>query len=247
VRFWIAAAAAAASVAGLTGASFLSPLAVAAVTAVLCAAAAIGWPHILGVPARKTQSAAIGISAIAATAAAAFTPGPGFMIWFPGAVALGVGAVFLIQLLRGTGQSHRLESTFGASSGVFAVALGSGWAAADRLAVLSGGSGGMLAAGISILAALAAAVLPLPFRVAAPLVPAAGALAGWLGAVLIPGVPALPAVLLGLLSGAVLLSGRSLLAAREEALNPAAALSAGITPVLAIGALVYFLDALPLT
>ncbi len=247
MRFWIAAAAAAASLAGLTGASFLSPLAVAAVTAVLCAAAAVGWPHILGVPARKTQSAAIGLSALAATAAAAFTPGPGFMVWFPGAVALGVGAVFLIQLLRGTGQSHRLESTFGASSGVFAVALGSGWAAADRLAVNSAGTGVLLVAGISILAALAATLLPLPDRVGAALVPASGALAGWLGALLTAGVPVLPAVLVGLVSGAVLVSGRRLLAAREEPLNPAAALSAGITPVLAIGALVYFLDALLLS
>jgi hypothetical protein len=169
------------------------------------------------------------------------------MVWFPGAVALGVGAVFLIQLLRGTGQSHRLESTFGASSGVFAVALGSGWVAADRLAVNSTGTGLTLVAGISILAALAAAVVPAPDRVAAPLVPAAGALAGWLGALLVPGVPVLPAVLVGLVGGAVLSSGRRLLATREEALNPAAALSAGITPVLAIGALVYFLDALLLS
>ncbi|WP_307843246.1 hypothetical protein [Arthrobacter sp. MSA 4-2] len=247
MRFWIVAAAAAASVAGLVGASFVSPLAVAAVTALLCAVAAIGWPHLLGVPARKRQSAAIGLSAIAATAAAAFTPGPGFMVWFPGAVALGVSAVFLIQLLRGTGQSHRLESTLGASSGVFAVALGSGWAAADRLPVNAAGTSMMLVTGISVLAGLAGLLPRWPDRVAAPLGLVLAAAAGCAGALLLPGVPVLPAVLVGLVSGAVLVSGRRLLTSREAPLNAAAALSAGITPVLAIGALVYFLDTLLLS
>lgn len=240
----LAAGAAGVAATGLVGASYVSAVSVAVLAGLLCVAAAIGWPHVLGVPAKKSQSAVIGLSAVLATVAAASSEGPNYMVWFPAVVALGVGAIFMIQLIRGTGQSLRLESTFGASSGVFVIALGSGWAAADRLTVNFTNSGMMLVTGISILVALAASLLPWPDRLTAPLGLILATLAGPLGALLFTDVPAAPAAVLGVVCGAVIVCVRRLLMVRDAPLNALAALSVGLAPVLAVGAVVYFLDKL---
>ncbi|MUK02603.1 hypothetical protein GM708_12115 [Vibrio cholerae] len=228
----------------IVASSYVSLLTLAIAVGAACVLAAVGWPHVLGVPARKSQSAAIGLSALLAVALTATVPGPSFLAWFPASVALGVGAIFMIQLVRGTGQSHRLESTLGASSGVVAIGMGSGWVAADRLAVNAANSGVMLVTGVSILVALAVCLLPFPDRLVGPAAVVLSALAGPLGALLFTDVPALPAAVVGLACGAVLAGTRRLLIARDAPLTMPAALAAGITPVLAIGALVYFLDKL---
>lgn len=242
----MAAAAGAAAVAAgaVVGSSYISLPAVAVTVGIASVLAAIGWPHVLGVPARKSQATAIGLSALLAIVLTATVAGPAVLAWFPAAVALGVGAVFMIQLVRGTGQSFRLESTLGSSSGVLAVTMGSGWVAADRLAVNAADSGMMLVTGISMIVAVLACLLPFPDRLAGPTAVVLAALAGPLGALLFTDVPALPAAVVGLACGVVLAGSRRLLLAREAPLGVLAALSAGITPVLAIGAFVYILDKL---
>lgn len=242
----MAAAAGAAAIAtgAVVASSYISSTAVAIAVGALCVLAAIGWPHVLRVPARKSQSTAIGVSALLAVVLTATVSGPPFLTWFPASVALGVGAIFMIQLIRGTGQSHRLESTFGASSGVIAVSMGSGWVAADRLAVNAADSGVMLVTGVSVLVAVAVCLLPSPDRLVAPTAVVVAALAGPLGALLLTDVPALPAAVVGCACGAVIAGTRRLLVTRDASLAVIAAVAAGVTPVLAIGAVVYFLDKL---
>lgn len=244
-------AAAAGAAAGTAGAvvasSYLGSEAVALVVSVASVLAAVGWPHLLGVPARKSQSAVIGLSALLAVVLTATAPAPSYLAWFPAAVSLGVGAVFMIQLLRGTGQSFRLESTLGASTGVLAVAMGAGWVAADRLAVNATDSGVMLVTGISMVIAVLACLLPFPDRLVGPITVVLAVLAGPLGALLFTDVPALPAAIVGLACGVVLAGSRRLLLSRNAPLGGLAAVSAGATPVLAIGAVVYFLDKLLLS
>ena len=242
-----AAGAAAVAAGAIVASSYVSPQITAITAGAACVLAAVGWPAILRVPARKSQTAAIGLSALLAMVLTATVPGPAFLAWFPASVALGVGAIFMIQLLRGTGQSHRLESTLGASAGVIAIAMGSGWAAADRLAANAADSGMMLVTGVSILVAIAVALLPLPDRLVAPAAVALAALAGPLGALLFTDVPALAAAVVGLACGAVIAGTRRLLVGREAPLEAIAAVAAGVTPVLAIGSVVYFLDKLLLT
>ncbi|THJ66580.1 hypothetical protein E8P82_08320 [Arthrobacter echini] len=217
---------------------------VAAAVGALCVVAAFGWTHILGVPARKSQSTAIGLSALLSVILAATVPGPSFLVWFPACVVLGVGAVFMIQLLRGTGQSHRLESTLGATSGVVTICMGSGWVGAQRLAADAAGPGMTLVAGLSIVVAAAVALVPFPDRFVAPAVVVLAALAGPLGALLFTDVPALAAGLVGVACGAVVAGTRRLVLARETGLSVPAAVSAGVSPVLALGAVVYFLASL---
>lgn len=243
----MAAAAGAAAIAtgAVVASSYVSLTAVAIAVGALCVLAAIGWPHVLRVPARKSQTTAIGVSALLAVVLTATVSGPPFLTWFPASVALGVGAIFMIQLIRGTGQSHRLESTFGASSGVLAVCMGSGWVAADRLAVNAADSGVMLVTGVSILVAIAVCLLPSPDRLVAPTAVVLAALAGPVGALLFTDdVPALPAAVIGGTCGVVIAGTRRLLVDREAPLAVIAAVAAGVTPVLAVGAVVYFLDKL---
>ncbi|WP_299167027.1 hypothetical protein [uncultured Arthrobacter sp.] len=243
----MAALVAAGALTAIVGASYVSLAVNAAVVVVLILVAAIGWPHVLGVPARKSQSTAIALSAIAACAAAYLAPSGAALTWLPVAVALGVGAIFLIQLIRGTGQSHRLESTLGASSGVLLIALGAGWIAAENLAINAGTSGVTLVTGISVLVAIATALLPWPDRMVGPLGVVLAALAGPLCALVFTDVEGLAAAIIGAVCGAVVVAGRRLVISRDAPLNAAAVLAVGIAPILGIGSLVYFLERLLLS
>ena len=169
------------------------------------------------------------------------------MIWFPAAVALGVGAVFVIQLLRGTGQSHRLESILSSSAGVFAVSLGAGWVAADRLALNAADSPLTLVAGLSLLLAFAASLLPWRTAVTAPLGAVAAALAGPVVALFREDLPVVATALIGGVLAVAVVAATRLVRAHPTPVSLAAAATLGITPVLAVGSVVYYLDKLLLS
>ena len=97
--------------------------------------------------------------------AATYVPAPGFLDWTPAFIAAGVMAVFLMQLMRGTGQAQRLESTLGSSAGVLLSCLGAGWIAASRF---NGVKEMLLVAGISAAFALLAGLIRWPDRIVAP-------------------------------------------------------------------------------
>jgi hypothetical protein len=246
VKTQILAGSAAVGVAGVLAAGSFSPGLLALAVSAAAVVAGIGWLHLLDVPAKKSQAAAIAGAGIASVAGAYLAPAGTAMMWMPAAVALGLGAIFLIQLVRGTGQSHRLESTLGAAGGVFIVAQGAGWVAAARLPVAADHAGLLLVAGTSAAVALAACLLPWPDRVTAPVAVTAAAVTGLLGAVLMTtqfGMPVLelPAALIGAVCGAVFATARRLVLAHTGPMNVAAALAVGLAPVLALGSLVYFL------
>ena len=99
---------------------------------VIALAVGVGWPHYLGIPAKKTLAAVIGLCGAGSAVAAASVPAPGYLDWTPGFIALGVISVFVVQLVRGTGQAQRLESTLGCCVGVLLSCLGAGWIAGAR-------------------------------------------------------------------------------------------------------------------
>ncbi|MFD1212808.1 hypothetical protein ACFQ36_12250 [Arthrobacter sp. GCM10027362] len=244
MRIWITAAASAAVLCAVAGASYL-PL--AAVVTIVCAAsvaAGIGWPLLLAVPARKTLAAVISLAGVAAALLAAAAPETMAMQWTVVVVALAVMVVFVIQLLRGTGQPHRLESTFGASTGAALAALGAGWVASERLGVNASDSSLTLVTAVSMLFAVAACVLPWPDRLVAPLGVVLAALAGGVGAALFSAVPLWPAVLVGAVMGTVVVCFRRLTLAGGTPDQVPALVSAGLMPVLAAGSLVYPLERL---
>lgn len=238
------AVAAAVSLCAIVASAYLSLPAVVVVLSIACLVVGFGWPHVLGVPAKKTMGSIIASAGIASVLTAALLPGPRVLLWLPAIVALGMGLVFMVQLLRGTGQSLRLESTIGGTAGVLLTAMAGGWAGAERLASNASDSGMMLLTGASLLFAMLAVLLPWPDRIVGPLAVVLATLAGAMGAILFTSVPILPAAVVGAVCGAVIASFRRLVVAGRGPHSLPGALAVGMAPVAAVGTLVYFLEKL---
>ncbi len=205
------------------------------------AAVGIGWPHFLAVPAKKTLAAAIALPGIGAAVAAALTQPPGFLDWTPGFIALGVIAVFVIQLIRGTGQVQRLESTLGCCAGVLLACLGSGWIAGARF---NGVKEMVLVAGLSAGVAVAAGLIRWPDRIVAPVGIIAAGLVAPLAGLVWSDIAVIPAAVVGVVMGSMLVSFRRMVTLRRGTLNFPAVLGMGVAPVWAVGSLAYFIDKL---
>jgi hypothetical protein len=212
-----------------------------AVAVVIAAGVGLGWPHFLRIPAKKTLAAVIGLAGAGSAVAAAYVPAPGFLDWTPPFVALGIMAVFVVQLIRGTGQAQRLESTLGCSVGVLLSCLGAGWIAGARF---NGVREMLLVAAISAAVALLAGLIRWPDSIVAPLGIVLAGLAGPLAGLVLSDIAVLPAAVFGVVVGAVLVSFRRLVTLRGAPLNVPAALSMGLAPVSAVGSLAYFIDKL---
>lgn len=212
-----------------------------AVAVTMAAAIGIGWPHFLRIPAKKTLAAVIALPGAGAAVAAGFTPAPGYLDWTPAFIALGMMAVFVVQLIRGTGQAQRLESTLGCCAGVLLACLGSGWIAGARF---NGVREMLLVAAISAAVALLAGLIRWPDSIVAPLGIVMAGLAGPLAGLVLSDIAVLPAAIFGVVVGAVLASFRRLVTLRGAPLNLPAALSMGLAPVSAVGSLAYFIDKL---
>ncbi|MBT2594508.1 permease [Arthrobacter sp. ISL-72] len=211
------------------------------VAVLVALAVGIGWPHFLGIPAKKTLAAIIGLPGAGSAVAATYVPAPGFLDWTPAFIAAGVMAVFLMQLLRGTGQAQRLESTLGSSAGVLLSCLGAGWIAASRF---NGVKEMVLVAGISAAFALLAGLIRWPDRIVAPLGIVLAGITAPLAGLIFSNIAVIPAAAVGVTVGSVLVSLRRLVILRGDRLNFAAALGMGLAPVAAVGSLAYFIDKL---
>ncbi|MET4134020.1 permease [Pseudarthrobacter sp. PvP090] len=241
MRAWSIGVIGLAGLAATVGASYTSPEALLAVGVLTAAAVGIGWPHFLGIPARKTLAVLIGLPGVGAAVTAAYLPAPGFLDWTPSFIAAGVMAIFVMQLIRGTGQAQRLESTLGSCAGVLLSCLGAGWIATSRF---NGVREMLLVATISAAIALLAGLIRWPDRVVAPLGVVAAGLAGPLAGLVFSDIAVIPAAIVGVVVGAVLVSFRRLVIIRGESLSFAAALGIGLGPVSAVGSLAYFIDKL---
>jgi hypothetical protein len=224
----------------VTGA-YSSPVALLAVAVLTAVGVGIGWPHFLGIPAKKTLAVLIGLPGVGSAVAATYVPAPGFLNWTPSFIAVGVMAVFVMQLIRGTGQAQRLESTLGSCAGVLLSCLGAGWIACSRF---NGVREMFLVAAVSAAIALLAGLIRWPDRVVAPLGMVGAGLAGPLAGLVFSDIAVIPAAVVGIVVGAVLVSFRRLVVLHGEPLNLAAALGMGLGPVSAVGSLAYFIDKL---
>lgn len=220
---------------------YVSREALTAVAVVIALVVGIGWPHFLRIPAKKTLAAVIGLPGAGSALAAGLVPAPGLLDWTPGFIALGMMAVFVVQLIRGTGQAQRLESTLGCCVGVLLSCLGAGWIAGSRFV---GVREMLLVAAISAAVALLAGLIRWPDRIIAPLGIVLAGLAGPLAGLVFSDITVLPAAIFGVVVGAVLVSFRRLVTLRGGPLNLLAAFSMGLAPVSAVGSLAYFIDKL---
>jgi hypothetical protein len=241
VKSWSIGVIGLAGLSAIVASVYRTPDVLLAVAVVIALAIGVGWPHYLGIPAKKTLAAVIGFSGAGSAVAAATVPAPGYLDWTPGFIALGVTAVFLVQLVRGTGQAQRLESTLGCCVGVLLSCLGAGWIAGARF---NGVKEMVLVAGISAAVPLLAGLIRWPDRIIAPLGIVLAGLAGPLAGLVFSDIAVLPAGVFGVVVGAVLVSFRRLVTLRGAPLDFPAALGMGLAPVSAVGSLAYFIDKL---
>jgi hypothetical protein len=241
VKSWTIEVIGLAGLAVIVASIYRTPDVLLAVAVLVALAVGVGWPHYLGIPAKKTLAAVIGLCGAGSAVAAASVPAPGYLDWTPGFIALGVISVFVVQLVRGTGQAQRLESTLGSCVGVLLSCLGAGWIAGARF---NGVKEMMLVAGLSAAAALLAGLIRWPDSIVAPLGIALAGLAGPLAGLVFSDIAVLPAAIFGVVVGAVLVSFRRLVTLHGTALNFPGALGMGLAPVAAVGSLAYFIDKL---
>lgn len=198
-----------------------------------------GWPHYLGIPAKKTLGTVIALTGAGAALTAGQTSGGDFLAWAPLFIAVGFGAVMAVQIFRGTGQKHRLESILGAGAGVAVAGFTCGWVASYRFL---GEPGMTLIVAISAAVALLVGMLSWPDRVLAPLSIVLAALAGPLAALLFSDVRIVPAAILGVLVGAVIAGFRRLRTLAGASTSVVGMAAAALAPILSLGSLVYFVE-----
>jgi hypothetical protein len=231
------------------GVGALGEGAAAVVGSVLVAAVALGWPQLLGAPARRSLTTVLLASGLAATWAVAFWPVPdasgarrsfGASFIEPVAICLALGTVaaFLVQLFRGHGRPHRLESTAGTVAGVAVVCAIAGWTALARY------DAGALT--ISLALSLALAALAGLARLSGPwdalLAVVLAGVAPFAVEVLLPGLHLPEAVAAGVLGalGAVLTGRTAPDRGRGRPVGNRAAVALGVAPVALAGLLAYF-------
>lgn len=151
MKYFPVAATAIVTAAALAAASWAGTLSLTAVVVVLCGVVAVGWPQLMGVEARKSLSAVILLAGVVAALGSAIVErAESLFFWSSVALAFGVMSVFVIQVVRGTGQPQRLESTIGACGGVVITTTAAGWVSglrypAELVSVHQADSRGLLA------------------------------------------------------------------------------------------------------
>lgn len=232
------------ALAGIVAGHYLGLPYIVGVVVVLALAFGFGWPHYLAIPAKKTLGAVIALTGAAAAVTAGLSGDASILGWSPIFVALGFGAVMVVQLIRGTGQKYRLESTLGAGAGVAVAGFAGGWVASLRYLEEPGMT---LIVAISAAVAVLIGMLPWPDRVSAPLSVVLAGLAGPLAAIVFSDIRIVPAAVIGVLVGSVIAGFRRLRTLNGAAKSSFGAVSAALAPILSLGALVYFVEKLLLT
>lgn len=231
------------------GIGALGPWVAAAVGSVLVAAVALGWPQLLGAPARRSLTAVLLATGLAAVWAVALWPMPevsaarrefGESLIEPVAICLALGTVaaFMVQLFRGHGRPHRLESTAGTVAGVAVVGAIAGWTALARY------DAGALTVSLALSLALAvlAGLTRLPGPWDALLAVVLAGVAPFAVAAVLPGLYLPAAVTAGALGavGAVLTGRTAPDRGRGRPVGNRAAVALGVAPVALAGLLAYF-------
>lgn len=165
-------------------ASRLAPLIVAA----LCAAVVSGvWPLVTGAPSATATSVVLVLAGTASLASVHYSDDASPLWWWIPCVAVGTLALFVVQLLRGTGAAGKIPGLASGVSGLLVVTSCAGWLAVSRpgsLLMTFAGEQTLQAVLIGAAVGLLVLLLPLPTglrAVAATLVAggAAAAAAQW--------------------------------------------------------------------
>lgn len=196
-----------------------------------------GWVRLQGLTAARAHGVVIALAGIASALITLRLPSA-YLTWAGLIAALGLIAVFLIELLRGTGAARRLEALVASSSGVALTALGAGWIGSLRVATEQHAA----LIGVTAVAAFAAvlmAAVPWPDRMIGPLCVLVATAVAPLVALLVRESGAGTAALLGAVAGLVVATFRRMVLADGGPRTRLGAVAVGVGPVLAAGSAVY--------
>lgn len=199
-----------------------------------------GWPGLLALPSPRGTSTVLALTAAGVATATALTTADPLLEWVPAALAGGVLAAYVHQLLRRDGRPRLVSSVAGTLTGVAVLAGASGFVALARvpagahatLATLAGVAIATVADHLSRTATLRSWSLPLGMALA-------GGLAVGLGQ--LTGVPLGVAGLLGVVGAGVSHALRGVLAPLPSMAGARSQLTSGLASVLITGVLAYLI------
>jgi len=215
--------------------------ALAAALLLATVAIAVGWATLLNLPTPRGSTAVIALAGAVGVTVAAVTDTPPYLRWLPGVLAVAVLIEFGHQLLRRDMRPRLVESVTGVVTALVVVAFGAGWLAAWHD---DGGTGVVLVGAAAALGASAATGMPWPQRLTGPSAVAAATAFAAVAGKLLPDERALPAALVGLAVGVVVVAFDRLLSALPSSVQVTASVAMGTAPVVACGMVVYALGRL---
>lgn len=201
---------------------------------------ALGWPTLLGLPARRGAVVVLALTGGAAIAS--------LLLWndlLYVAVVLGVGVVaaFVRELVRRDGRPRLLESVSGVVTGAVVMASAAGWLAIGTGQV----SVGLLLVGaVTLTVSSACTALPIPGWLGSATTIVLGCASGLLVGSVIEVVGLLTGGLVGLAAGVLTAAVHALFGQFPASGRPTAALAAAMLPVAVAGVPVYVVGRLVL-
>lgn len=201
----------------------------------ICVLFSIGWPSLLGLPARRGASAVLILTSVAGVGVVELTED---VAWAALVLAGSVLAAFIHELARRDGRPRLVESVSGVVAGSMVVVAGVGW-----LAMGTGGAqvGLMLTGSVTLAAAAAVTAAPIPAPYSAILTILLTALIGLLIGYLLIAVGMTTGLLVGLAAGLLIAAVHHLFGQFPSSGRVWPALSAAMLPVAVSGLPVYVL------
>ncbi|WP_156253104.1 hypothetical protein [Pseudactinotalea terrae] len=201
----------------------------------ICALFSIGWPTLLGLPARRGAVVVLLLTSGAAVTVVEITED---VAWAALVLAGSVLAAFVNELARRDGRPRLVESVSGVVAGCAIVVAGVGW-----LAMGTGGSqvGLVLTGSVTLAAAAALSAAPIPAPYSAIVTIVLTAVVGLLIGYLLISVGMTTGVLIGLAAGVLIATVHHLFGQFPSSNRLFPAMSAAMLPVAVAGLPVYVL------
>ncbi|MDO5502705.1 MAG: hypothetical protein Q4G67_05965 [Actinomycetia bacterium] len=201
-----------------------------------------GWPRAAGLPSPVGASIVLALTALALVGAVLVAEDAPFLRWAAGALALGLVAMFLQQLLRRDGRPRLVESVLGTSLGLVVFASGVSYLALVHLehgpalivCAMAAVVGGSLADLLVSIAPVRPWLLPLSMVL--------GGVASVLASSIVEAPDLPPAALIGVACGALAHAFRRLLSPEAGSYSSQGQIAAGMSSVAIVGALLWMIN-----
>lgn len=201
---------------------------------------ALGWPTLLGLPARRSAVVVLGLIGAAAIASLLVWDD---LLYVAVVVGLGIVAAFVRELFRRDGRPRVVESASGVVTGAVVMASAAGW-----LAIGTGKipTSLLLVGAVTLTVASACTALPIPGWLGSVTTIVLGLAAGLLVGSVIEVLGVLTGGLIGLAAGVLTATVHALFGQFPSSERPTAALAAAMLPVAVSGIPVYVVGRLVL-